>query len=424
MNYPSADNCCEIMSDEHFLSLRDEWNRLLTQCSYPAPFCSWEWAWEWWHSFGKDVSPGYRLLVVQAYRADGCLIGLAPFFFPSQSAGPLRLRPLRPLGTRIHCLADDLTEEPLLLLHRDDPEGALQGLLAALLKWKGRGAWDLIHLRRMRRASDPAFRTIWNQIPARFPFVLTRPRQRDGQTRILPSAWPEFRRSLSRSMRDNIPYYPRLLTREEHAWAVRIARAPEEVAEAARVVVALHRARAYSERGPAHFDHMPTAAHQQFFVDVLTRLAANQMAAVALLEVSGVPVAAQSVLESGGRLTFYYSGFDPEWHRYSPITVLHTALIQEAIERGLTSLDYLPEAEPWKTRWGTQAEYIYDELSCLSLNPRSLFRNAWKTVTRLRSRRRGSECECGFCTPEEQKSGFPDNHSRQYLETIDDPQRR
>lgn len=407
MSYSKTATCHEIITEKDFLSLRESWNALLAQCSYPTPFCRWEWAWEWWHSFAKNTAPGFRLLIVQAYQADGVLIGLAPFYFPSEAAGPLHLRPLRPLGTRIHCLVDDLTEEPLLLLHHDFAEEALQGLLAGLMHWPGRAAWDLIHLRQMRRLADPKLYALWRKTPARFPFVLTRAKEREGQTRSLPSNWPEFRRSLSRSMRDNIPYYPRLLTREGHDWSVRIARTPPEVAEAARLVVALHGARAQSKRGPTHFDHMPTAVHHQFFVDILTLFCQNEMAAVAVLEVAGVPIAAQSVLEFDGRLTFYYSGFDPHWYRYSPITVLHIALLQDAIERGLTSVDYLPEAEPWKTRWGTQPEYLYDELSCLSINPRSLFRNAWKTVTRFRSRLRGSYCECGFCTPEEQKLGMP-----------------
>ena len=127
-------------------------------------------------------------------------------------------------------MVDDLTEEPLILLHREASAQALRGLLAGLLQWKGRGDWDLIHLRWMRRTSDSDLKSLWRQMPHRLPFLLTHSRRQEGQTRTLPNDLGALRRSLSRSMRDNIPYYPRLLTRDEHDWSVRFARRPEEIA--------------------------------------------------------------------------------------------------------------------------------------------------------------------------------------------------
>lgn len=404
ISFPLVSACREITTDDEFLALCGPWNALLNRCDYPTPFCSWAWAWEWWQKFGGAAAPGYRLLVAQVYDTAGRLVGLAPFFFPGDGAGPLRLRPLRPLATRIHCLVDDLTEEPLILLDADAPEAVFAALCQALLAWPGRADWDLIHLRLLRRAGTSEIGPQWRRLPGAFPFVLTRRRRRLGQTRCLPPAWPALRRSLSKSMRDNTSYYPRLLTREGHEWSVTICRDPEAVSRAVRLLIRLHECRAQSGHGPAHTNHLPGAAQQAFLHDILTRLAGAGMAAVALLEVDREVVAAQSVLECAGRLTFYYSGFDPRWHRYSPVTLLHTALIQDAQARGLTALDYLPEAEPWKTRWGTEAEWVYDELSCLSLSPRSLLRSGWRDVTRLLSRWRGSDCECGFCTPEERRA--------------------
>ena len=404
ISFPLTSFCCEITTDAEFLALRERWSDLLARCDYPTPFCTWTWAWEWWRKFGGSVSPGYRLVVAQSHDAAGLLVGLAPFFYPADRAGVLRLRPLRPLATRIHCLLDDLTEEPLILLDADAPQEALRGICRALLDWPGRRDWDLIHLRLLRRAGTGALGPLWRRLPGTFPFVLTRPKKRLGQTRCLPPAWPPFRRSLSKSMRDNTSYYPRLLTREGHPWTVTILRDPQEVSRAAPHLIRLHGCRALSERGPAHTNHLPGAAQQEFLRDVLTRLAGQGMAAIAVLKISGEIVAAQSVLEYAGRLTFYYSGFQPRWHRYSPVTILHTHLIQDAINRGLTALDYLPEAEPWKSRWGTEGEWVYDELSCLSLSPRSLLRSGWRGVTRFLSRQNGSECECGFCTREEREA--------------------
>ncbi len=396
-------SCLEIESAEDFLSLRTGWDQLLAECSYPSAFCSWEWAWEWWRHFCADDPARCRLLVAQAYGPDGTLIGLAPFHFPATHAGPLRLRPLRPLGTRMHCQVDDMTEEPILLLHRACPSEALAGLWAALRTAPGRADWDLVHLRRMRRADDPDLRSVWRRLPGTAPFLLTRPLRRLGQTRALPGSWPEFRASLGKSMRDNAAYYPRLLTRHGHDWSVQIARTPSEVACAVPTLIRLHGRRAESGHGPAHVDHLPGDAQKRFLEDVLVRLAGQGMAAVAVLRIGGTPIAAQAVLQAGGRLTFYYSGFDTDWHRYSPVTVLHLALLKDAIERGVTSVDYLPGVEPWKTRWAVESEWVLDELSCLSATPRALLRNVWRGVTFWRSQRHGGRCNCGFCSRTEQE---------------------
>ncbi len=394
--------CREINTDEDMASLQDAWTRLLADASYPNPFCSWEWAWEWWRYFGKDTSPGFRLIVALAYQPQGTLIGLAPYFYPV-AGGALSLRPLRPLGSRSHCSVDSLTEEPLILLHGDHTEEALVGICDALLKWKGRHQWDLIHLRGMRSSTDPDLLSFWRSRRGKAPFLLARPRRYVGQTRTLPGSWPEFRRSLHKSMRDNVAYYPRLLAREGHAFAVRMARSQEEVSQAVLILIDLHTRRALSPRGPKHWNHLPLPVQQRFLHDVLVRLATRGMSAVALLEVNGVPIAAQAVLEYQGMFTLYYSGFDPDWHRYSPITILHVALIQDAIARGLNRMDFLPVAEPWKTRWGTEADFMYDEISCLSLHPRSLLRNAWRAVQPFRAGLNAA-CDCGYCTREELRS--------------------
>ena len=397
--------CREIISPDEFAGLREDWNRLLSECSYPSAFCTWEWAWEWWQHFGTGAA-GYRMVVAFAYRPEGTLIGLAPFFFPNAEAGLLRLRALRPLATRMRCMVDDMTEEPIVLLHRDWTSDALRSLWKALSFWDGRKRWDLVQMRVIRRASEPSLGLLWRQAPGILPFLLTRSSRRLGQTRVLPSTWAKFRQSLGKSMRDNVSYYPRLLSRDNHVWSVRIARSPGEVAEATQTLVRLHGDRAHSGRGPAHLDHLPGAVQKDFLGAVLARLAASGQAAVALLEIEGIPIAAQAVLETEGRMTFYYSGFDPRWHRYSPVTVLHIALLQDAIHRKVRELDYLPEAEPWKTRWGTEAEYVFDELSCLSLHPRALFRSAWRRVIYQMSKQRGSRCECGLCSPQEQQDGM------------------
>jgi hypothetical protein len=72
-----------------------------------------------------------------------------------------------------------------------------------------------------------------------------------------------------------------------------------------------NRRRAAGERGQSHGNHLPGPNQVGFLSAVLTRLARTEGAFMAVLKVNDGPVAAQAFLEIAGRLTVYYSGFDP-----------------------------------------------------------------------------------------------------------------
>ena len=381
----------EITTDEGFAGLKSDWDGLFADCTYPSVFCSWAWALEWWRNFGMGDSLCFQLLILAAYNAEGCLIGLAPFYYPAAGQPILGLRPLRPLGTRIRCTQDDMTEEPIILLRQGSEEAALKAIAASLLRRTL--SVDLVQMRLMHSPNSPELVSSLRKPSHGAPYLLMRNRQRYAQTITLPKTWAAFRNGLSRSMKDNLPYYPRLLTREGHDWQVRVVQNPDEMNAAVQTLSELHQLRALSSRGPAHTNHLPTWKQQQFFISVMTRLAAEGKASVLLLEIDGQTIAAQSVLEYAGILTFYYSGFDPDWHRYSPLLILNTQAIQSALERGFKSVNYLPEPEPWKMRWGAESTFVLDEFSYLSLHPRAILRSAWRSILR----RMGSSCDCGFC---------------------------
>jgi len=63
-------------------------------------------------------------------------------------------------------------------------------------------------------------------------------------------------------------------------------------------------------------------------------------------------IAAQYVLVDGGRAYSYISGFDPEWGRYGPGTLLMAHAVASAIDEGCTELDLLRGVEPYKYVWG------------------------------------------------------------------------
>jgi CelD/BcsL family acetyltransferase involved in cellulose biosynthesis len=54
----------------------------------------------------------------------------------------------------------------------------------------------------------------------------------------------------------------------------------------------------------------------------------------------------------GDSLYLYYSGFDPQWARYSVMTTTVAEAIKYAIAQGLTTVNLSPAKDVSKTRWG------------------------------------------------------------------------
>ena len=393
-------SCREVTTEEGFLALQGAWGELGRHASYPSPFAAWEWAWHWWRRLAAPDPLRPRLLILAVSDADGMLAGIAPFFYPTWTGSPLLQRPLRLLGTRQRCRMEDMTDEPALLLRRGCEEDALAAILAHLAQRHG-APWDAAHLQVMRRKDAPGLADLWRRRPRAARMAHSHRRETNGQIVSLPGSWAEYRRSLSKSMRDNLTYYPRLLDRRGHSWQVRTARTPDEVRAAADVLITLHHRRAQSTTGAKHLDHLPTPRHEDFLRDALGALAARGDATVWTLEVAGIPVAAQAVLGSGARgdgamITFHYSGFDPHWHAYSPVLILNAHALQDAIGRGIPLANYLPGAEPWKTRWGATDTYAREELTWVLPRPLSALRAARRAFVRAFPALTGG-CDCGFC---------------------------
>ena len=51
------------------------------------------------------------------------------------------------------------------------------------------------------------------------------------------------------------------------------------------------------------------------------------------------------------RLFLFKTGYDPEFATCSPFKLLTSFAIQDACARGLTEVDFLGDAEPWKLEW-------------------------------------------------------------------------
>ncbi len=317
-----------VRSEAEFLHLQPEWDALVDRLDLPSPFLSWDWNYAWWKHFG-----GHSRLHIVVFRADGRLAGLAQLH-ERRHAGPVTS--LVPIGW------GNLLTEQLELLFPSQDRKLLLGELRRVLS---DSSWSWIGLSGLEPTD---FDEPWDglgvvdQVAMPFEF------------RELPRTWDELVRSLNRSMRGNVKYYPRLMQRSGCPFTFRVAESAAEVSNALPEVFRLHSARAASQEGVVHKDYLERSEYRAFLAEIAPRLAARGEMKVGLLEVSGEVVATQMWLERARTMFLYYSGYLPDWSRYSVAMVTTSEILKHGIERGLDRVEFLRGTGHFKTRWDTQ----------------------------------------------------------------------
>ena len=312
-----------VSNTTELAALRSDWDRLVDRMEVPSPFMSWDWTLAWWETFG-----GRKQMRVAVMREAGELVGIAPYY--RARYGPVRM--LVPFGW-----PDRLTEQMEAII----PERGPSRVHAALSEWLMKE-----HSIGLATGLDRSTAVLFGEQAVRDDVYY--------DWRLLPPTWNELLDGLHRSMRGNIRYYPRLLERGGHKLAFRVAHDTERVQASLPILFALHTARANAPTGERHRDRLSDPERRK----LLQRLGAvlpNQGAMkIGILQVDGVDVAAQVWFERSGTIFLHYSGYEPEWARFSVAMIVTSEIIRLGIERGVRRVEFLRGSKQFKTRWNTE----------------------------------------------------------------------
>jgi len=273
-----------VRSVEEFAALEHSWQELSADCSQGSAFACWDWACCWWKHFCQSDLSGNpypnlkRTLYLLCVRDEkDRLNGIVPFYSWADGQGVAPTHELRMFGDEGRD-GEGMTDEPILLLRRGYEQKAFSSILAHLLERK-KHAPSFFKLRLQSREPLLPYSSVlltggrriklrnrWESVRGDRSemqwfarrWLLKTKHQQGSELVALPGSWETFRKSLSRSMRDNLSYYPRRLEKEGHSLSIQIAKTPCEVRAATSVLVSLHNHRMQSPRGPKHLSHIPT----------------------------------------------------------------------------------------------------------------------------------------------------------------------
>ncbi len=334
-------NFAIINDDRAFAAMQEAWNTLLDKCAIRVPFLRHEYLFPWWETRGGgEWDAASALRIVTARRDDGSLLGIAPLFLASQQGkagdtllflGALEISdyldfiaPPEVLPDFIPALFDFLESAiPGWRIFQADnllEDSPSRALLSAEAAWRGWGFRE--------EALQPAPR-----VP-------------------LPETWEAYLAGLKKKQRHEI----RRKLRRAAAWEapVRWYVVEDEAALDAEVEALLH-LMAYD---PAKEDFLSRVMRTQMRRMVHAAFRAGWLQ-LAFLEVGGEKAAAYLNLDFDNQLWVYNSGLNPAYRNLSPGWVLLAHIIQDAIARGRTALDFMRGDEAYKYRFGGQDRFVW-----------------------------------------------------------------
>jgi CelD/BcsL family acetyltransferase involved in cellulose biosynthesis len=322
-----------------FLALEPEWKALFEASQTQNPFLSWEWIATWTQHYCGD-----RLRTIVVRREDEP-IAIAPLHLNRYVIGPgVYTHSLQLMGPKE---VQHLFEIREMLIRPGHERAAMAGVLECALRIPG---WDWIELSAQGSGLSDLSSLLEREQGRGFrvePEPLT-----NIPVMALQRSWELQRQGLKRNIKESIRHCYNSLRRDGHEYSYQADGGGIDAAEAAARLVDLHHRRSLVSQRRWHRDHFADDSIRAFELDVLRKMHAAGRARFAQLAIDGSTVAARACLEAHGGLYFYYSGFDPAWWKYSVMTLVVTEAIQDAIARGLSTVNFSPGIDDSKSRWG------------------------------------------------------------------------
>jgi CelD/BcsL family acetyltransferase involved in cellulose biosynthesis len=335
----------ELLDDAGQLLGAEDWNALAG--STGSPFLTAQWLAAWWRAFGAGRFTGLVLRDDRgALRAGACCRRLP--------------------GRRLAATANAHTGDWDVVATDDQARRALWQALAGL----GASAVELAAIR-SRTSLEQAgqelraagYRTV-EVTGIASPYL------------ELPGTWEELLGSVSRNLRSQLGRRRRALEREGRLVFRTTVNGGEELKRDLDAFLRVESSGWKSGTGTAILSDPRT---ERLYRDFAHAAAAAGWLRLHLLELDGVPLAADLDCRFAGGTFLVKTGFDERYGRFSPGLVLRGEVLRAAVEEGSRFYDFLGGPDSYKLRWTSE------------LRPRAAlkaYRGPWRPLALYQARLR------------------------------------
>lgn len=320
----------EVRDEASFAALEPEWSEAVEKANIRHPFLNHEWVRTWWDAFGAGHQ--LRILVV---RAGAQVVGIAPLMRESAQMYGLPVR-------RIRFMQNDHTPRTDVIV-TERPADVYRALWHALRTSADR--WDVLQLSQLPR--DSATRDALTSLAAAEGCTTGVWQSGDSPYLTLTGTWDTYLNSLSSKFRSNL--------RNRMARLTRLGELSLEVLDDAASIRGAcddaWRLEASGWKRDAGTAIASDPAVHRFYTDLVERASRRGWLRLLFLTVGGRRIATSYGAIFKDRLFLFKTGYDPEYATGAPFKVLTYLAIRHAYEQGLTEVDFLGDAEPWKLEW-------------------------------------------------------------------------
>lgn len=339
----------DVINDyETFAKLGPEWNDTVDRAGLTHPFLRHEWLSTWWDSFGQG-----RTLNVMVVRAGRKIIALAPLML--EAAKMYRI-PLR----RVQFLHNDHTPKADVIV-TERPDEAFDALWEALMK--ARSKWDVLQFSQLP-GDSPTHDQI-ARLAAKGSYSTTLWQSDASPYLELSSDWNAYLQGRNSHLRQNLRNRLNRLSKLGEVGLEVISDA-DAIRTAREDALRLEASGWKHEAGTSIYSD-PNVT--QFYTLLADRAADQGWLRLLFLTVNGKRIATSYASRYQDRLSFFKTGYDPEFSKYAPFKLLTYFTIKDGFSAGLREVDFLGDAEPWKLEW-TSTIRPHDWLFVFGHSPR------------------------------------------------------
>jgi CelD/BcsL family acetyltransferase involved in cellulose biosynthesis len=353
--------------------LEREWRDLEASSRCGLPFLTWDWCVGWWKHLREDKLGIKDTLFVRTFRGSaGDLVAVAPLMITRRPAvGPLCIRHLQFFG------ADPNITEVRGLLTSPARQSEVHRVLLAHLR-EISGEWDTLTL-----SGVPKEGGLGDLVTSLYPNAEWTKETPDFILTLAPT-WDEFKGKLSRNIKESLRKCYNSLKRDGHEFSVEVTTARSEVAAALDRFFFLHQARADLAGTITHRNVFDASMARRFLADVCERFAERGTLRIFSLKIGDRTAAMRVGFVLGDSLYLYYSGYDPDFAKYSVMTTAVAEAIKYAIDQRFVTVNLSTGNDVSKTRWSPD-EFVFRQASIVSPSRRGeltheVYRRARKAV--------------------------------------------
>ncbi|MET0592221.1 MAG: GNAT family N-acetyltransferase [Polyangiaceae bacterium] len=342
-------------------ALEQEWRALEVESRLGVPFLTWDWCVAWWKHLREDKLGIRDTLFVRAMRSSsGKLVAVAPLMITRRPAvGPFCIRHLQFFG------ADpNITELRGVLTRPEDAADVQRALLTHLRE--GAGDWDTLTWSGVPKEGEFS-----DLVSTAYPNAAWTKETPDFILTLAPT-WDEFKGKLSRNIKESLRKCYNSLKRDGHEFSVEVMTKRSDVGSALERFFFLHQARADLSGTVNHRNVFDAASSRRFLTDVCEKFAERGNLRIFALKIGEKMAAMRVGFVLGDSLYLYYSGYDPEFGKYSVMTTAVAEAIKWAIENKFVTVNLSTGNDVSKTRW-SPAEHVFRQASIVSPSRRGEF---------------------------------------------------